>query len=84
MFVEVTYICQTYAETPVQGGKVLVRDKEFQFKTSREAEGRAQRAFEAGQCVGADAYSVMFDPETEELSDPVFLARFGKVPSVEG
>lgn len=83
MFVETTYICQIYAENRVQGGAVLARDKQFQFKTAHEAEGRAQRAFEAGHCVGADAYSVFFDPETEELSDPVFLLRLGKVPSVE-
>ena len=83
MFPQTSYVCQTYKEVSLKGGKTLAMDKQFSFKTAEAAEDRARRAFERGQCVGADAFKISFDLESEEYSDPEFLVRLGKVPSLE-
>lgn len=83
MFPQIIYVCQTYVEVERSHGKRLERAQQFDYKNANDAEKRAQRLFEGGGCVGADAFKVVYDPETDELSDPEFLLRLGKVPSVE-
>ena len=80
---DVTYVCQTYEERSTQAGKTLAIAKQFSCDTAAAAEERALRAYEAGHCVGADAYAVTYDTDADELTDMLFLARFGRVPSTD-
>lgn len=80
------YICQTYvakkAARGAQGG--LQIGKQVQYSTAAEAQNRAQREFDAENCVGADAYMVTEDCNSGELSDPTFLLRLGSIPEEDG
>ena len=82
---KVHYICQTYIEKKVGKGQKasLQIDKQFQYSTASEAEGRAERACRSETCVGADAYMIVEDPNSGEVGEPTFLARFGTVPETD-
>tara|TARA_R110002124_G_scaffold223789_2_gene389091 strand:+ start:1179 stop:1460 length:282 start_codon:yes stop_codon:yes gene_type:complete len=82
---KVHYICQTYVEKSAgrSGQAVLQIGKQFQYTTAEQAQERADRECRAPGCVGADAYMVDEDPNSGEVSAPVFLARFGTVPEFE-
>ncbi len=76
------YICQTYVETKGAGGAPagVKIDKQFQYSTAQEAESRAERASQSPDCAGADAYMIIEDPNSGEISAPTFLVRIGNVP----
>lgn len=76
------YICQTYiAKTGKQGGIQI--GKQFEYSSASQAEERAEREERSADCVGADAYMVIEDPDSGEVSAPTFLARFGDVPEYD-
>lgn len=78
------YICQTYVEKKMSGGMMSLQiDKQFQYKSASEAEERATRENRSDQCAGADAYMVVEDPNSGEVSTPTFLARLGAVPEFD-
>lgn len=79
------YICQTYIETKGANGAPagLKIDKQFQYSTSGEAESRADRASQSPDCAGADAYMIVEDPSSGEISAPTFLVRIGNVPEFD-
>jgi len=76
------YICQTYIEAKgAKGTPAGVKiDKQFQYTTAEEAESRAERASQSPDCAGADAYMIIEDPSSGEISAPTFLVRIGSVP----
>ena len=76
------YICQTYVETKgAKGGPAGLKvDKQFQYTSEAEAQNRAERESEREGCAGADAYMVVEDAGSGEVSAPTFIARFGNVP----
>jgi hypothetical protein len=82
---KVHYICQTYVEkTTGRAGQVsLQSDKQFQDSTAAQAQERAERESRSADCVGADAYMIIEDPSSDEVSAPEFIARFGTVPDDE-
>jgi len=79
------YMCQTYIATKgargMQGG--LKIDKQFQYSTEAEARNRAERAIQSDTCAGADAYMIVEDLGSGEVSAPVFLVRLGNVPDAD-
>lgn len=79
------YICQTYVATKgargAQGG--LKIEKQFQYSTEAEARNRAERASQSDTCAGADAYMIVEDSSSGEVSAPVFLVRLGDVPQTD-
>ena len=78
------YVCQLYEERKVgRAGKSLAVKNTLIYPNAAQAEDRAERAYSAGQCAGADAYRIIVDPDTGDTSEPVFLARLGKVPEVD-
>lgn len=76
------YICQTYVATKgARGGPAGLKiDKQFQYKTETEASNRAERESQRDGCAGADAYMIVEDAGSGEVSAPVFLVRLGNVP----
>lgn len=82
MFDQITYVTQTYKITVTEHGTHFAIDQQMSFSTPSAAEERAQRAFAEGDCAGVDAFKLVYDPEADEVSDPVFLMRLGKVPSL--
>lgn len=82
---KVHYICQTYVEVMASRAKPasLKIDKQFQYSTASEAQGRAERECRSEYCVGADAYMITEDPSSGEVGLPTFLARFGTVPEAD-
>lgn len=79
------YICQTYvltkgAKGPQAGVKL---DKQFQYSTAAEAQSRAERASQSEDCAGADAYIIVEDLHSGEISSPEFLVRIGNVPDFD-
>lgn len=76
------YICQTYVEAKgTKGAPAGVKiDKQFQYSTAEEAENRAERASQSPDCAGADAYMIIEDQSSGEISAPTFLVRIGNVP----
>ena len=79
---KIHYICQTYIETkPTKGRPAGLKiDKQFQYTTEAEASNRAERESLLESCAGADAYMIVEDAGSGEVSAPTFLARFGNVP----
>jgi hypothetical protein len=79
------YICQTYVEAKgTKGAPADVKiDKQFQYATAKEAESRAERSCQSPDCVGADAYMIVEDPSSGEISAPTFLVRIGNVPEFD-
>lgn len=78
------YICQLYEERKAgRAGIQLAVKGTFPYTKPAQAEERARRAFDAGQCAGADAYQIIVDPDTGDADEPVFLLRLGKVPEVQ-
>ena len=79
------YICQTYVETPQTKGPQagLKVDKQFQYSTAAEAQNRAERENMSDDCAGADAYMIVEDPNSGEVSTPTFLVRLGNVPEFD-
>ncbi|MBU2935761.1 MULTISPECIES: hypothetical protein [Pacificibacter] len=78
------YICQTYLGATAgstQGG--LKVDKLIEYSTASAAEERAERECRLQNCIGADAYMLIEDTDSGEVSLPVFLARHGMVPEVD-
>lgn len=75
--VKTHYICQTYLAK--KGGGLQV-DKLLQYTSAAQAQERAERESRAEGCVGADAYMLIEDAGSGEVSAPTFLARFGTVP----
>lgn len=73
------YICQTYTVNK-NGLKV---DKLLQYTSASQAEERAAREARAEACAGADAYMLTEDPNSGEVSQPMFLARHGNVPEAD-
>ncbi|WP_417241624.1 hypothetical protein [Celeribacter sp.] len=82
---KVHYICQTYVEKPAgRGGQAgLQINKQFQYSTADQAQERAERENRADDCAGADAYMVIEDPESGEVSEPKFIVRLGNVPEFD-
>ncbi|SFF18574.1 hypothetical protein SAMN04488523_1272 [Sulfitobacter brevis] len=82
---KVHYICQTYVETTTgrTGQSSLKIGKQFQYTTAEQATGRAERECRSDDCAGADAYMVIEDPQSGEVSEPTFLIRVGKVPELD-
>ena len=79
------YICQTYtakSDAHAQQG-ALQLGKLFQYTTPSAAEERAEREARSEGCVGADAYMVVEDVNSGEVSTPTFLARHGNVPEAD-
>jgi hypothetical protein len=74
------YICQTYV---ANAKGILQVGKLHQYTTAEAAEERAEREARAPDCVGADAYMLVEDANSGEVSAPVFLARHGTVPDTE-
>ena len=76
------YICQTYvAKKPGRDGQTALKiAKQFQYSTAAEAQNRAEREALSEDCAGADAYMVIEDPDSGEVSPPSFLVRLGDVP----
>jgi glutathione synthase/RimK-type ligase-like ATP-grasp enzyme len=79
------YICQTYVEKK-QGSDVvtLAIDKQFEYSTASDAEERAEREYRNETCVGADAYMIVEDSQSDEVGTPDFLVRLGNVPDDDG
>ena len=79
---KIHYICQTYVETKgARGGLAGLKiDKQFQYTSEAEAQNRAKRESEREDCAGADAYMIIEDSGSGEVSAPTFIARFGNVP----
>ncbi len=76
------YICQTYvAKQGATGG--LQVEKQFEFTSASEAEGRAEREFNGDNCVGADAYMISEDSQSGEVGPPEFLIRLGDYPEFD-
>ena len=73
------YICQTYSMNK-SGLKV---EKLLQYTSASQAEERAEREARAEGCAGADAYMLTEDPNSGEVSQPMFLARHGNVPEID-
>lgn len=81
---KIQYFCQTYEERKAgRSGTHLAIKATIPCSDARGAENRAERAFQSGSCVGADAFSVTADPDTGEADTPIFLTRLGKVPDVD-
>ena len=82
---KVHYICQTYVEKKGgRGGQSGTQiGKQFQYATAAQAEDRAERESRLEDCVGADAYMIVEDPESGEVGLPTFIARFGTVPDAD-
>lgn len=80
------YICQTYVEKKAgRTGQVTLQiDKQLQYSTAAEAQGRAERESHSENCVGADAYMVTEDSDSGEVGEPTFIVRLGTVPEVDG
>lgn len=79
---KVHYICQTYVEntTGRDGQPGLKIDKQFQYSSASEAQNRAERESLSEDCAGADAYTIIEDPNSGEVGTPNFLVRLGNVP----
>lgn len=75
------FICQTYV-TP-KGSHGLKVDKLIEYSTAEAAEERAERECRLQNCIGADAYMLIEDTNSGEVSLPEFLARHGTVPEVD-
>lgn len=73
------YICQTYVEKK----GALVIEKQFQYSNASEASERAEREARLDGCAGADAYMVVEDQSSDEVSAPTFLVRVGSVPEFD-
>lgn len=82
---KILFICQTYVEAKgAKGAPAGVKiDKQFQYSTAEEAENRAERASQSPDCAGADAYLIIEDPSSGEISAPTFLVRIGNVPEFD-
>lgn len=75
------YIAQLYEERKAgRAGTALAVKNTIPYTNPEQAEDRARRAFEQGQCAGADAYRIIIDPDTGDADEPLFLLRLGKVP----
>jgi hypothetical protein len=79
------YICQTYIEKKSANAQhaSLQIGKQIQYSTASAAEERAERECRSENCVGADAYMVVEDPNSGEVGLPTFLARHGTVPEID-
>jgi hypothetical protein len=81
------FVCQTYKHAERGKGtakqQVLVQASAIECKTSVDAEARAQRMFDGGSYVGADAFSVEVDVELGDYGEPTFILRLGEVPSFD-
>lgn len=78
------YVCHLYEERKAgKNSTVLAVKTALPFPDANQAISKAERAFSAGTCVGADAFSVNVDPDTDETDDPVFFVRLGKVPEFD-
>ncbi len=79
------YICQTYVEKKAgrDGQTGLKIAKQFKYTTAAEAQNRAEREALSEDCAGADAYTIIEDPNSGEVGDPSFLVRLGKVPELD-
>lgn len=79
------YICQTYVlakgAKAAQAGVKL--DQQFQYSTAAEAQSRAERASQSEDCAGADAYIIVEDLQSGEISSPEFIVRIGNVPDFD-
>lgn len=82
---KVHYICQTYVEQkPGRDGQAGLKiSKQFKYSTAAEAQNRAEREAQSEDCAGADAYMIIEDPKSGEVSSPSFLVRLGQVPEFE-
>ncbi len=79
------YICQTYIQKQSKGGAQagLKVDKQFEYTSADQAQNRAEREFEANNCIGADAYMVVEDSNSGEVGSPTFLVRLGECPEFD-
>jgi len=79
---KIHYICQTYVENKgARGGPAgLKADKQFQYTSEADAQNRAERESQREGCAGADAYMIIEDAGSGEVSAPNFIVRLGNVP----
>jgi hypothetical protein len=79
------YICQTYIETKgARGAQAGLKiDKQFQYSTEAQAKDRAERESQLEDCAGADAYMIVEDASSGEVSSPSFIVRLGNVPEFD-
>ena len=56
----------------------------IEVKTAEAGRVRAERMMEGGRVLGVDVVQTEVDSEAGDYSEPVFLARLGQVPAVEG
>ncbi len=79
---KIHYICQTYVETKgARGGPAGLKvDKQFQYTSEADAQNRAERESQREGCAGADAYMIIEDAGSGEVSAPNFIVRLGNVP----
>ena len=82
---KIHYICQTYIEKKgARGGQAgLQIGKQFQYTKESQAQERAERENRSEDCVGADAYMVVEDPNSGEVGPPSFIVRLGTVPDFD-
>jgi hypothetical protein len=82
---KIHYICQTYVEKKgTRGAQAGLKiDKQFQHSTEAQAQERAERESQLEGCAGADAYMVVEDPSSGEVSSPTFIVRLGNVPEFD-
>ena len=79
------YSCQTYEQQKAgRGGQAGLKiGKQFQYSTAAEAQNRAEREAQSDGCAGADAYMIVEDAQSGEVSAPEFLVRIGNVPELD-
>jgi hypothetical protein len=76
------FICQTYVQT--KGTQAVLKvDKQFEYSTEAEARNRAERESQSEECAGADAYMIIEDLNSGEVSSPEFIVRLGDVPEFD-
>ena len=82
---KVHYICQTYVAQKARRDRqvALKIDKQFQYTSAEQAQERAEREARSDDCIGADAYEVVEDSASGEVSAPNFLVRIGNVPEFD-
>jgi len=82
---KIHYICQTYVDKNAGSAKPanLQVDKLIEYTSASAAQERAEREARAENCAGADAYMLIEDAGSGEVSLPDFLGRYGNVPDAE-
>ncbi len=78
------HVVQPYRKIKVKRRRRLTPVDALSVVSVEAAVGRAERLFETGRYAGVDAFTVTADPAFDDYAEPVFHARLGEVPRVEG